>query len=101
MPPVFFDSMKIFMFESNNRRRMHQTDGIKKVVKTYVFVQGWRIGLKFPQEAMIYRSNLKFCDCSVKMYLLFVVFAYQFVDLLVQIREWTFLPHMVNLFLAI
>ena len=75
MPPVFFDSMKIFMFESNNRRRKHQTDGIKKVVKTFKFVQGSRIGLKFPQEAMIYRSK-KLCDCSVKMYLLFVVFAY-------------------------
>ena len=75
MPPVFFDSMKIFMFESNNRRRKHQTDRIKKVVKTSKFVLGSRIGLIFPQEAMLYRLK-KFSDCSVKMYLLFVVFAY-------------------------
>ena len=40
MPPVFFDSMKIFMFESNNRRRKHQADGRKKVVKISKFVQG-------------------------------------------------------------
>ena len=75
MPPVFFDYENFYVWEYKNRRRKHQTDGIKKVAKTSKFVQGWGIGLKFPQEAMFYRSK-KFCDCSVQMYLLFVVFAY-------------------------
>ena len=41
MPPVFFDSMKTFMFESIKiREESIKTDGIKKVVNTTKFVQG-------------------------------------------------------------
>ena len=43
-----FDSMKIFMFESNNRRRKHQTDGIEKVVKN--LSKGEELDLNFPKK---------------------------------------------------
>ena len=77
---VFRFYENFYVREHKNRRRKHQTDEIKKVVKTSKFVQRWGIGLNFPQAAMFYRSK-KSCDCSVKMYLfgngdVLVVFGY-------------------------
>ena len=48
---------KFYVCKYKNRRRKHQTDRIKKVVKTSKFVQGWGIGLNFPQVAMFADQN--------------------------------------------